>query len=248
MKKFILLCVSVLILAGCANKPYVDNLAPYRKLTARQLYTGALQNMRKENYNEATKQFNAMDSLYPFGPYAQKGQLDTIYAYYMNDDKLEAEVAADRYIHLYPQGNNVDYAYYMKGLVNYRQGLSWLQRMWGVNPASRQATNMQVSFAAFNQLVQRFPNSQYTNDALLRMAYIRNILAEHQLAVAQYYMKRKAYVAVVNRINYVIENFSGSSSIQSALLMGIKAYKKLGLPNMMHQYQEIYQLNFGKVA
>lgn len=244
MKRLILLALCALLLAGCGNKPYQDNLAPYRHLTAKQLYQGATHQLQNEDYSDAAKQLSAMDAIYPFGPYAQKGQLEMIYAYYMDDDKVSAQVAADRYIHLYPQGKAVDYAYYMKGLIEFRQGMTWLQKMYGSNPSARDMSTMEESFAAFNQLVQRFPHSNYRNDALLRMTYIRNLLAQHQIAVGDYYLKRKAYVAAANRANYVIAHFEGTPSIKDALNMDITAYQKLGLAKREALYRHLMQVNF----
>jgi outer membrane protein assembly factor BamD len=244
MKKIMLLLLCTVFLAGCANKPYEDNLAPYRHMTAKELYMGAETDMAKGDYDTATKQLSAMDALFPFGPYAEQGQLDIIYAYYEDSDSISAEVAADRYIHLYPAGSHVDYAYYMKGLVNFHQDMTWLQRMVGTDPSMREATHLQESFASFNQLVQRFPRSVYRNDSILRMVYIRNVLANHQIDVADYYFKRKAYVAAANRADVVIQNFPKSPAVKKAVELNVAVYKKLSMPKREALYRSIYKMNF----
>lgn len=239
MKKFIALGMLGLLLAGCGNSPYKDNLAPYRHETSRALYEGAEKNMASSNYSEAVKQLEALDAIYPFGAFAKQAQLDIIYAYYMNDDRISAMVAADRYIHLYPQSEHVDYAYYMKGLVDFRQGMTWLQKASGADPSSRNMSHLYEAYTAFNQLVLRYPQSIYRPDAVRRMAYIRNLLAKHQLDVADYYFKRKAYVAALNRCNEIIQHFQGAPQIVDALGIAVQSYQRLGLVNKAHIYYQM---------
>jgi outer membrane protein assembly factor BamD len=244
MKKLLVFCLLAAVLAGCSNSAYKDNLAPYRHKTSRQLYQGAEKNMSSGDYAEAVKQLEALDAIYPFGAFAKKAQMDIIYAYYMNDDRVSAMVAADRYIHLYPQSKHVDYAYYMKGLVDFRQGMTWLQKAVGTDPSSRNMDNLYQAYAAFNQLALRFPQSKYRPNALRRMAYIRNLLAKHQTDVADYYFQRKAYVAALNRANEVIQHYQGAPQVVRALGIAVQSYQALGMKDKAHTYYEMLKKSY----
>ncbi len=231
--------MAALILTGCGSGGHKDSLAPYRKETSSQLYQGAQKSMKDGDYGDAVKQYEALDAIYPFGAYARQAQLNIVYAYYMNDDQLSAMVAADRYIHLYPQGPDVDYAYYMKGVVDYRQGMTWLQKVVGSDPSARDMTHLNSSFGAFNQLVQRFPRSRYRDNSILHMLYIRNMIAKHNMDVAEYYYDRKAYVAAINRSMTVIKHFQGSPQVIKGLGLVVKSYRKLRMPQQADQYYAI---------
>ena len=204
----------------------------------------AVTNISDEDYGKAVKKLNAMDAIYPFGPYAQKGQLNIIYAYYMNDDSVSADVAADRYIHLYPQGKYLDYAYYMKGVIGFNQGITFLQKFLKADPSKRESAGLKQSFIAFKQLVTVYPNSRYRHDSILRMRYIRNVMAKHQLSVAQFYLAKHAYIGAINRANIIISQFPLTPSVKSALKVNIKAYTALHMPAKVKLYQSIYNLNF----
>lgn len=230
MKKYLplvfALCASLLTACTTINDPY----ASYRHLSSTDIFYQAEVNLAKGDDNAAISQLEAINALHPFGHYAEQVQLDLIYAYYEADQASMAVAAADRYLHLYPRGIHADYAYYMKGIIGFSQGLTWMQRLTGQNPALRDPTNLQRSFRTFQVLVTQYPHSIYRNDALKRMAYIRNALANTQLAIAQYYMKRKAYIAAANHANTVILHYEGAPAVHSAITLSAKAYAKLNLP------------------
>lgn len=232
----------IFILAGCSGSK--DEFAPYRKMTAKQIFNTGEKALANEDYAKAVKYFEALDAVYPFSPYTEQEQLEIIYAYYKNDDSASALASADRYIRLYPRGKHVDYAFYMKGLISFQQGYTWLQRLVGVDPSRRDLSSKKEAFLAFNQLVTYFPNSIYTPDALVRMAYIRNIIARKNVLIANYYMKRKAYVAAANRASYVIQHFNGSPEVIPALAIMVKAYRGLGLHQMANNSLHILQTSY----
>lgn len=238
--RIILILVSVL-LASCAPTTLESQ---YRGMTSEQIYLKGQQAMLKHRYDKATKYFEGLESLYPFGPYAQQGQMDLIYAYYKNDDAASAEAAADRYIHLYPQAADVDYAYYMKGLVNFERGRSWLQRSFNVDPAENDLTYMNQSFIDFGLLLQHFPNSKYAADAQKRMLYTRNLLADSELEKAQFYFRHKAYVAAINRASFIVQHYQGAPEVIDALVIMVKANRAMGLDKPANDALRVLQLNY----
>ena len=246
MKKLLVLLPLILFIVSC-SKPDQDPFRAYRKYSSTALFESGEKSMAKGNYDDSVKYLEALDGIYTFGPYAQQAQLDIIYAYHMNNDDASATAAAERYIRLYPHGANVDYAYYMRGMIGFSEGLSWIQRMSYTDPATRDLSNLQQSYGAFSTLVSYFPDSIYTPNAKLRMIYIRNLVARREVMVAQAYMARKAYVAAANRANYVVRHFEGSPQVVDALAIMVKAYRKLGLTDMANKTYEILAVNYPNV-
>lgn len=245
MKKILtyLIVVVFVFLVGC-SKVEQDPYKKYRGMRSVTLFFNGEKALANKNYERSVKYFEALDALFPFGPYAEQGQLDSIYAYYMNGDSASAITAADRFVRLYPRSSHVDYAYYMRGVIGFNLGLSWLQRKVGVDPGMRDIGNLQQSFAAFSSLVQQFPNSAYRSDALLRMAYIRNLLAAREIQIAKFYMERKAYVAATNRASYVVEHFQRSPFVKQALAIMVQGYRKLGLTSMANSSLRLLEENY----
>ncbi len=245
MFSFVLVAL-VVLLAGCSKD--TDALAAYRSQPAATIFNNGEMALAKGKYSDATKEFEALDALYPFGVYTQQGQRDIIYAYYMDGDNLLAVAAADRYVRLYPQSNHVDYALYLQGLANFVQGGTWMQRFMGLDISPHDLSNLKAAFADFNQLVLRYPRSIYTKDAALHMAFIRNILARHELQIATFYMQRHVYVAAANRASYVVRHFQGAPQVIPALQLMVKAYTNLGLTQLAGQSAELLRVNYGKSA
>ncbi len=245
MKKLLLMVFLSLAITvvGC-SKTEQDPYQDFRGETSNALFTKASTALAKGNYDTSVKYFEALDALYPFGPYAERGQMDIIYAYFMDGDDASSITAADRYVRLYPRGKNVDYAYYMRGVVGFNLGLSWLQKKVGINPGLRDVSTLQTSFASFSIVADEYPHSIYAEDSLVRMAYIRNLLANREIAVAKFYMEREAYVAAANRASYVVSHFQGSDQVSQALAIMIKAYRKLGLAKMAQSSYDLLKTNF----
>ncbi len=237
----ITLIIALLTLAAC--KP-TEPFAEYKNAEAQGIFQRGETNLARGHYDKAVKDFEALDALYPFGDYSQQGQLDIIYAYYKKGDSESALAAADRYIRLYPRGPNVDYAYYMKGLINMGPGESWTTKIGSSEASQRDISSSQLAFQDFNLLIERFPNSSYVPDARKRMVYIRNLLAQHQLNLAQYYMNYKAYVAAANRASGVIQNFQGSPQVIPALALMVEAYRALGENGMANNALRVLQTNY----
>ena len=232
--------ITVLFLSGCALPEQIDVTKDW---SANKFYTEAKDAMKDGDYEQAIKYYEKLESRYPFGRYATQSQLDVIYAHYKNGDADSAIAAADRFIKLYPQNPYVDYAYYLKGLVNYNRDKSFSSKFLPTDPSQRDAGATLNSFNDFAELVRRYPDSKYAADARLRMVYLRNNLARYQIHVARYYMRRGAYLAAANRANRVVTNFQRTDSVSDALRIMVDAYTKLGMTELANDAQRVLALN-----
>ena len=236
-----------MLIAGCASTNK-DPYAAYKGMSDAQIFAVGEKALTKKDYNKAVKSFEALDALYPFGPYSQRAQYTIIYAYYMNDDLAMALAAAARYIRLYPQSDDVVYAYYMRGIVNMGRSTNWLQRRLGEDRTERDLTYVRQAFMDFAQVVQLFPHSQYAPDAQRRMLIIRNMLAQSELNVAKFYMDRKVYIGAANRASYLVEHYQGAPQVIPALAILVKAYRAMGEPELAQKAAQILRLNYPNAA
>lgn len=211
--------------------------------SASKLYSEAAAQLDAGNYKRAIELYEKLEAQYPFGRYAMQSQLDVAYANYKAEEPEAAIAAADRFIKLYPQNPYVDYAYYLKGIVNYNRSVGFLDRYIPTDPSQRDPGSALDAFEDFAVLVRRFPDSKYAKDAHQRMIYLRNNLAKNEVNIARYYMKRQAYVAAANRCNYVIEHFQRTSAVQNALEILIEAYKKLGEDKLAADAERVLAVN-----
>lgn len=226
-----LLACSIAMTSGCSwfskdddSKPLEDPTA-----TAAQLYDEASSALRREDYETAIKKFETLEGRYPFGGYTEQAQLEVAYAYYKYNEPDSAIAAADRYIQLHPRGKHVDYALYLKGLANMDRGDTLLNKIVKPNFAYRDQSVLENAYQAFLELVRRFPKSRYVDDASVRMVKLRDYLAQHEIYVARYYIRRGAWVAAANRAQYALSRYNGSTGTIPALKILIQAYDKLGL-------------------
>jgi len=211
--------------------------------SASKLYAEASEELSSGNYTTAIEYYEKLEARYPFGRYAMQSQLDVAYAHYKGEEPEAAIAAADRFIKLYPQNPYVDYAYYLKGIVNYNRSVGFLDRYIPTDPSQRDPGSALDAFQDFAELVRLFPDSKYAVDARQRMVYLRNNLAKNEVHVARYYMKRQAYVAAANRCSYVIERFQRTSAVEEALEVLIDAYKKLGKSKLAADAERVLVLN-----
>lgn len=220
---------ALLILAACAAPEEPD---PTAGRSAEDVYQEARDHLDRENWQSAIELLEKLEARYPYGDHAQQAQLDIAYAYYKNTNYHSAVMAAERFIKLHPRHDHVDYAYYLRGLANFDRGDSFLQRVFRQNPAARDPEIMREAFDHFNELITRFPESRYAPDAARRMTYARNLLAEHELLAADYYLRRGAPLAAVNRAQYIVENYPQTGSVAGALELMVKAYRQMELPEL----------------
>ncbi len=235
------LLLLVVTLAGCGI--FGKEIDPTEGWSAAKLYSEAASELDSGNYTRAIELYEKLEARYPFGRYAMQAQLDVAYAHYRAEEPEDAIAAADRFIKLYPQNPYVDYAYYLKGIVNYNRSVGFLDRYIPTDASQRDPGSALDAFTDFSVLVQRFPNSKYALDARQRMLYLRSNLAKHEVNVARYYMRRGAYLAAANRANYVIERFQRTSAVDDALLVLIDAYRALGKEDLAADAQRVLDLN-----
>ena len=238
----IFLFLALLILSGCSLLP--EQVDVTKDWSANKLYSEAKSELKQRNYEKAINYFETLEARYPFGRYAQQAQLEIAYAYYKYEEPDLAIAAADRFIKIYPRHPNVDYAWYLKGLTNYNRGQTIVSRYLPQEPAERDTFNMQAAYDNFEQLMQRYPDSIYAQDSAQRMIHLRNNMAEHELYVADYYMRRKAWVAAANRGKYVIENFQRTPSVPGGLAIMVSAYRKLGADDLAADALRVLKLNY----
>ena len=228
------------LLAGCGLTSEEDIT---RDWSAAKLYNEAKAATALGDYENAIDFYQKLEARYPFGPLAEQGLLELAYAFYKYDEPASSIATADRFIKLHPRHENVDYAYYLKGLVNFNRNHGLLSRILPPDDHERDVGSALEAFNDFSELVKRFPDSRYTKDATQRMLYLRNTVAEHELVVARYYMKREAYVAAANRGKYVVENFATTPAVPDALYIMAMAYRKLGLGDLADDATRVLRLN-----
>ena len=197
-----------------------------------QMYREAQRHLKNENFSLAVRSLQGLESRYPFGQYAEQAQLELIYAHYSAYEFAAANEAADRFIRLHPRHPSVDYAYYMKGLAAYDIEPGFFSRFIPSDDTKRDVSHIQTAFAEFAQLLARFPDSAYAPDARQRMLHMRNMLARNEIHVANYYFRRGAYMAALNRGKYVVEHMQQTPSVADGLAIMGQAYLLLGLDEL----------------
>jgi outer membrane protein assembly factor BamD len=242
MRLATLVLVVVSWLSGCALLP--DQIDETKDWSAQKLYSEATSNISEADWEGAIDLFEKLEARYPFGRYAQQALLESAYAYYKYNEPESAISAIDRFIKTYPRHPSLDYAYYLRGLVNFNRGDSIITRVLPRDPAERDAGSARQAYFDFAEVVKRFPQSRYAKDAGQRMVFLRNNLAQYEMHVADYYMRRGAYVAASNRAKTVVENYQGTPAVPAALETLVLAYRKLGLDALAIDAERVLKLNY----
>jgi len=224
---------------GCASKD-----GPLKQRSEQAYYEAAQSAIDSENYLTAVEQLEQLESRFPFGRYAVQTQLDLIYAYYQSADYTSAALQAERFIRQHNTHPDVDYAYYMKGLANFSTDRGLMARILPTKPSQRDIYPMRTAFSDFSQLLNKFPSSRYASDARQRMIYLRNLLAEHEMQVAQYYVDREAYLAALNRAQTVLANYPQTPAVPDAMVLSVKMYQQLGLKDLALTSLELLNTNY----
>ncbi len=226
------LSLLVLLLAGSGCSSTKGKTRETETLTAEQLYKDASHALKVGNFPRASQYLRRLQARFPFSPYAEQAQLQLAYAHFRNDQPEKALAAAKRFIRTYPTHPNVDYAYYLKGVVNFERSHSFFDRLLPEARYSRDLQYAEQAFFDFSDLINRFPDSRYAPDARQRMVYLRNLMAEQELQVARYYLRRGAWVAAQNRARYTIERFPETPQSIEALEILAQAYDGLNKPEL----------------
>lgn len=241
--KAALVGICALTLGACSSSIDDEGLEIANK-GAQSLYEDAKEALSVGNYSVAAQTLSALDSRYPFGPLSNQVQLDLIYAYHKTGKSAEALATIDRFVRLNPNHSDVDYAMYMRGLVNMDSDTNFFQELVNISRADRDATTVKEAFNDFRNLIDKYPDSKYAADARKRMLFIKDRLARYEIAVARYYIKRQAYVAAANRGQYVIEHFADTNLVQEALEIMVYCYRELGLDELHDNTLETLRLNY----
>ncbi len=234
--------VLLALLAGCGwleDEPDITRDWPVQRL-----YAEAKGALNAGDYETAIDYYEKLESRFPFGRFAQQAQIDLAYAYWKDDQPASALAAADRFIKLHPTHPNVDYAYYLKGLVNFSQGQNFFDRIVPRDRSLRDPGSVRQAFNDFSVLVRRYPDSKYSEDSRQRMLYLRNVLAQHELQVAEYYMRRGAFVAAANRSRFVVENYQRTDAVPDALALMARAYRMMDLDDLSDDALRVLELNY----
>jgi outer membrane protein assembly factor BamD len=236
------ICILVLLasLAGCSyltNK----NLETY---PVAKLYNAAHSLLQSRDYTEAQKAYKRLIARFPYGKYNEQSQIDLAYAEYKDGKPEDAYSTINRFIKTYPAHKHIDYAYYLRGLINFNRASGFSARLFGQDQSRRDQGYRLQSFDDFSQLTRRFPGSKYAADARQRMIYLRNGLAKFEINVAKFYLQHKMYVASAHRARYVIEHYQRSPETGNALAILARSYKDLGRPKLAAQSIDVLKLNY----
>lgn len=228
------------ILAACgATQAEKDAATPVEKL-----YADAMEDVSSGNYDRAIKSLDRIEGKAAGSILAQQAQLELGYLYWKTADKVNALATIDRFIKLHPSSPALDYALYLRGIVNFNDDLGWLGSFTGQNLSERDQAAARESYQSFKQLSEQFPDSKYTANARIRMDFTVNMLAEYEVHVANYYMRRQAYVAAANRAKESVLEFPQTASTPEALSIMVRAYDKLGLTLLRDDAQRVLDKNF----
>lgn len=230
----------VMFLSGCSALQQDHTI----NWSAEKLYQAAKSDMTGGRYTAAIGYYNKFLSRYPYGVLAQQSMLDLAYSYYRSEESDKALDQLDRFIHIYPRHPYIDYALYMKGVIEYEKNVSFFDRFMPTNLSQTDPQALRKAFLAFATLVKEHPASEYAEDARYRMVFLRNILGEHELSVANYYLGSGAYLAAVARAKSVLENYQSTPSAPYALAIMVRGYKELNEDVLSQDALRVLQTNF----
>jgi outer membrane protein assembly factor BamD len=249
MRLITLTLLATLTLSGCSYIPFIggkdeDKASETEGYTEKDFYNVIQRNLNSRQWDIAIENLQALEAQFPFGTYAEQAQLELIYAQYQSADYEAAIASSDRFIRLHPRHPNADYAYYLKGLSSLRQSRSFFQSFIPTDNTSRDPGSAREAFATFSEMLSRFPDSNYAADTKKRMIYLRNMLARYEVHAANYYFKRKAYIAAANRGRYVVENFQQTPAVPDGLAIMAEAYNLLGLTELSADAVKVLAANY----
>lgn len=235
-----LLALVVVLLAGCSSQPK----DPTASMTPEEIHAQAREEIYNVNYAKGIELLEKLEGRAAGTPLAQQAQLEKAHAQFLSEQPAQATATLDRFMRLHPASPAIDYALYLKGLVNFNDNLGLFSRLTGMDLAERDQQAAKESFAAFKELVARFPNSRYSADARARMTHIVNSLAKYEVHVARYYFSRGAYVAAINRAQQAITDYRDAPALEDALHLLIQSYDALQMPQLRDDARRVLALNY----
>jgi outer membrane protein assembly factor BamD len=241
-KSTLLLVIAVAAFAGCNRSSVVEDQGP------ELLYQKGYAAMDASNYPGAIQYFNALEARYPFSPETRQAQLDLIYLHYRSLQPEQAIDAAEQFERENPTHPRIDYSLYMRGRIYFDQAPNVLEKLFRVDMSQRPPKDTMKSFSTFQELIRRYPDSEYAPDARQRMVFLRNRLTKYENHVAQYYIERGAYVAAVNRSKYALEHYPGAPDLEKTLTLLATAYEHLGMQDLATDARRVLSATYGEKA
>lgn len=238
----LMVVLAVALFAGCSSLP--EEHDETTGWSANRLYTAAREAQADGSWETAVKMLEKLEARYPYGRFAQQAQLELAYVYWKSGEPGSALAAADRFIKLHPNHPAVDYAIYLKGLVNFNEDLGLIGYISNQDLTERDPKAAREAFDSFKELITRFPNSKYAPDSIQRMNYLVNALASLEVHVARYYVKRGAYIAAANRAQVAIETYPNTPASEEALYILVLSYDKLGMKELHDDAERVLKTNF----
>ncbi len=229
---------------GCSSVEKDETL----EWSVQKLYNEAKTSMDKGSLTKARGYYSKLLSRFPYGRYAQQSGLDLIKLEYQDKEYDKATAQADKFIQLYPRSPYVDYARYMKGVIAYSRDVSFIDKLVPTNIAQSDQSMMRKAYEDFAELTAQNPTGEYSEDAKMRMVFLRNVSAEHEIYVAEYYMRRGAFLAAANRGQYVVSQYSRTPAVVLGLAVMVRSYKELNMPKLAADAQRILDKNYPNVA
>jgi outer membrane protein assembly factor BamD len=243
LRQAVIAAAALCLVAGCAS---VRDFDETRGWPAQKLYAEARDEMNSRNWVRAIKLYETLESRFPFGRYSQQALLELAYSQWKESEPLPAIATLDRFLKLYPTHPSADYAWYLRGLINFNHDLGFLSELSRQDVSERDPRSARESFDSFRELVTRFPESRYAPDAAARMKFIVNMLASHEVHVARFYLRKGAYVAAANRAQTALTTYPQAPANEEGLLILVKAYDAMGLTELRNDAERVMKANFPK--
>lgn len=238
IRTFFLIAITIQLLSGCSM--FSKEQEPTRAVE--EYFQRGHDALNDGSWDLAIKEFEKLRSVYPYGAWSEQASLELAYAYYRNNEPQSAVREVEEFIRMYPKHARLPYALYIKGIARESTTRSFLDN-YIADPARRDSEPLRQAYQDYLNLIQRFPNSEYANDAKLRLVRLRNSLARHEMQVAEFYVERQAWLAAVKRAQYVLENYPQTPSSQRALQIMAQSYDALGLTQSTDEVKQVIKLN-----
>lgn len=233
---------TALLMGACAT----PNNDPTAGWSNNKLYAEAMDERNAGSFEKAVTLFEKLEGRAAGTPLAQQAQLEKAYAHYKAGEQAQAIVTIDRFLKLHPASPALDYALYLRGIVNFNDNLGLFGSISRQDLSERDQKAAKVSFESFRELAERFPDSKYTPDARSRMAYIVNSLAQSEVHVARYYHQRGAHLAAISRAQSAIAEFRDAPALEEALFILVQSYEALGMSDLAQDARRVMEKNFPK--